>query len=132
MLQPPVPAGLHAEVGALVLGRRARALELGLAEEPPGVLARTGAGRRVKLQQRVGTIGVHVGVEDEPPCVRHLVVAGDPPVEEPHAIRVCRVEVDVGRQRRRVLDFVKPAGTGRRRHGHGAAGSGSGVGGGGS
>ena len=110
----------------------ARALVLALAEEPPRVVAVAGAGRRVQPLQRVGVVVVHVSVEDEPPRVRHLVVAGDPPVEEPHAIRVCRVEVDVGRQRRRLLEFVKPAGTGRRRHGHGAAGSGSGVGGGGS
>ena len=90
-------------------------------------LALAGAGRPVQPLQRVGVVVVHVGVEDEPPRVGHLVVAGDPPVEEPHTIRICRVEVDVGRQRQRLLEFVKPAGTGRRRHGHGAAGSGSGV-----
>ena len=132
MLQPPVPAGLDAAVGALVLGRRARALELGLAEEPSGVLARAGAGRRVQPLQRVGVVVVHVGVEDEPPRVGHLVVAGDPPVEEPHPVRLRWGEVYARRQRRRLLDFVQPTWYGRRRHGHGAAGSGSGVSGGGS
>lgn len=63
------------------------------------MLARAGAGRRVKLLQRVWVIGVHVSMEDEPPHIQYLVVARDPPIEEPHAVCICLVEVDAGRQR---------------------------------